>query len=197
MLIINYIILFLLASLPIKIIINWLFPHNKPNKTPTVTAGNSITLFGITQLLYFIIGYGGSLLAQQLFFYEDPIFNYLAIGTIILGYFWSCFYKLKPAGNLTPFILGILTFFNIHYLWFFSLIALLLIVLINHITMGLFTTLLLSYCGLLIFDIDEQFIIINTVITILFILRKNNAIIDFFSSNPSTLIQQFQNRKNH
>tara|TARA_Y100001970_G_scaffold249639_2_gene320376 strand:+ start:10468 stop:11037 length:570 start_codon:yes stop_codon:yes gene_type:complete len=183
-----------MASLPIKTIINWLFPIKKIKTSSTIKAGSSMTTFICIHLLHFLIGYGGCILAQRLFYYEDPTLNYLAIGVLALGYFWSFLKKLNPAGNIAPFIVGILTFFSSHYLWFFPLISLCIILLINHVTMGIFLSLLTCYAGLILFDISEAFIIINTMLIILFILRKNNSLIDFFSSTPKTLLQRFKTR---
>lgn len=194
MIIVSYLLIILMASLPIKTIINWLFPIKKIKTSSTIKAGSSMTTFICIHLLHFLIGYGGCILAQRLFYYEDPTLNYLAIGVLALGYFWSFLKKLNPAGNIAPFIVGILTFFSSHYLWFFPLISLCIILLINHVTMGIFLSLLTCYAGLILFDISEAFIIINTMLIILFILRKNNSLIDFFSSTPKTLLQRFKTR---
>jgi len=194
MIIVSYLLIILIASLPIKTIINWLFPIKKIKTSSTIKAGSSMTTFICIHLLHFLIGYGGCALAQRLFFYEDPTLNYLAIGVLALGYFWSFLKKLNPAGSIVPFIVGILTFFSSHYLWFFPLISILIILLINHVTMGIFLSLLTCYAGLIFFDISEAFIIINTILVILFILRKNNGLIDFFSSTPKTLLQRFKTR---
>ncbi len=194
MIIVSYLLIILMASLPIKTIINWLFPIKKIKTSSTIKAGSSMTTFICIHLLHFLIGYGGCILAQRLFYYEDPTLNYLAIGILALGYFWSFFKKLNPAGNIVPFILGILTFFSSHYLWFFPLISICIILLINHVTMGIFLSLLTCYAGLILFNISEAFIIINTMLIILFILRKNTGLIDFFSSTPKTLLQRFKTR---
>ncbi|MBH38012.1 hypothetical protein CL658_03160 [bacterium] len=194
MVFISYLPLLFFASIPFKTIIKWLFPIKTPQQSPHIKSGSHIILFGLIHLLNFLVGYAGTTITEQLFFYEYPIFNYIGIAMLTIGYFWSFLKQFNPAGNITSFILGILVFYNIHFLWIFPIIAMVLIIITNHIDMGLFLALLTTYSGIIVLDLNETFIIIHTIIVVLFILRKNNSLTSFFSSNPKTLIDQFYNR---
>tara|TARA_B100000427_G_scaffold9336_1_gene8093 strand:- start:8444 stop:9037 length:594 start_codon:yes stop_codon:yes gene_type:complete len=193
----SYIPLFFLASIPIKGVLNWLFPDKTPDKVPHINGTKYIMLFIFSHISNFLIGLGGAYTIEQLFFYEYPFFTYLGIAILTVGYFWSFLKHFNPAGNISTFILGILVYHTIHFLWFYSLITLLLILLTNHVSMGIFLSLLTTYFGIIIFDLNETFIITNTIIIILFILRKNKSLTNFFSSKPTTITQQFHNRNYH
>jgi len=190
----NYFILFFLASLPINTILRWILPQSQPETTPHVKSGSSILRFCFIHLFNFSLGFVTTILANQFFFYEISSFFTIAISIILVSFFWSVFNKFKSAGNIIPFILGILSFYSIHFIWLFSLFALLFIIIFNHVTIGVFIALLALYSGLTIFDISTEFITIHTLIVVMYILRKNNKILDFFSKNPKTLLMQFQQR---
>jgi len=190
----NYFILFFLASLPINAILSWILPLRQSIQTPHVKSGSSIIQFCFIHLFNFCLGYITTTLANQFFFYEISSFFTIAITIILASFFWSIFNKFESSGNIIPFILGILSFYSIHFIWLFSLFSLLFIIIFNHTTIGVFVALLAAYSGLTIFDISTEFITIHTLIVVMYILRKNNKIIDFFSKNPKTLLIQFQQR---
>ena len=190
----NYFILFFLASLPINAILIWILPQQQSIQTPHVKSGSSIIRFCFIHLFNFCLGFITTILANQFFFYEISSFFTIAITIILASFFWSIFNKFESSGNIIPFILGILSFYSIHFIWLFSLFSLLFIIIFNHTTIGVFVALLAAYSGLTIFDISTEFITIHTLIVVMYILRKNNKILDFFSKNPKTLLIQFQQR---
>ena len=188
LIVVTYLMVFLVVSFPIGKFLNWGFNQDISKQVPYVHSPLAIVCFVADKVIQFFIGYYVLVFLEQFFYYEDPILINFGILIMLLGFCWSFFNGFQFAGSRLFFVLGILTFFNINFLWIFLVLFFVFVLLLNHVEVGLFLA-LVSNCFLMrVYDLNELFLISNLTILMLFFIKDFTKINNFFSSRPITLL---------
>ncbi len=193
----TYIGLALLSSLRFLPILKWLINHQPSKESPAIEFSRDTFMFFLSHVLTFFVGYFGLTALNSVFYYYDPLFIQAGILIMLISFFWSFFYSFKQKNYSIPFLLGFYCFFSWHFLWLYPVSFCLCSLLFNQDKVGNVFALILCYLGILLFDIDPVFSLVNTLIVGVVTIKHSYTLSHIFSKQTASLLDIFKSRNIH
>mgnify|MGYP001376592491 CR=1 FL=1 len=141
-----------------------------------------------------MLGYFILFILNNIFFYEDPLFIFFGFTIALIGYFWPFILSSTSRNYFFAFLLGIYCYFNIGLILIILLVFPIFSLIFNHVFLGYLITFFMCFTSIYFFELNDFFIISNSIFIALYVIRHAKEFIYFFSENTNTLMSQFRFR---
>ena len=191
-----FILCFILGALPIDAILNpRINKHSKDEKIVKLYHSPLATHFTATCLIKFSIGYGLTILAENLLYDFNEVFFIISLLILVASHCWPMFNKFKQNKHPLLLITGICSAFYTSFIWIIPLCYAIFTFLLNSQFLSYLTTLLSLLLIYSFIDvIPDNFLFLNLGIFTIFILLFSTQIFNALEGKSNTLYYQFLKR---
>jgi hypothetical protein len=193
----TYLALALCSSIRYLPVLKWIINPQTPDESSSIELSRNTYVFFCAQTLSFLVSFFGLTLLHRIFYYSDPLYILGGVLVLLLGFYWSIFYRFKQTNYSIPFLLGIYCYFSWHFLWLFPLSIFLFMLLLNQEHSGQIVGSIFCFSGIFLFDTSPLFPLLNTLITAALIIKYSSVMTKYLFGSAPTLLEAFRSRNIH